>query len=225
MNSHSSHALAAGLLLTSLMTTVHAGTILQPVGASTNMGSYSSQYLPTFAINQSGLTTGYTSGVTDFDTYTATANTTLSSGGSSFMIWFSTANTTTGNFDFDLGGLSTIESFALWNDPQSAGQGVNSFNLLADDNAGFSSPTLLGSFSAVEGLGNANLAQIFSFAPTSASHVRIEILSNHGSTFVTGISEAAFEVSGVSAVPVPAAAWLLGSGLLGLVGVSRRSKA
>ena len=30
---------------------------------------------------------------------------------------------------------------------------------------------------------------------------------------------------GVSAVPLPAAAWLFASGLLGLIGLSRRSKA
>jgi hypothetical protein len=29
---------------------------------------------------------------------------------------------------------------------------------------------------------------------------------------------------GVSAIPVPAAAWLFGSGLLGLIGVARRKK-
>lgn len=207
-------------VLLSTMAAADAGTILQPVGATTTMGSYSSQYLPTFAINQSALSPGYVSGVTDFDTYTASANTMLAGGGS-FNTWYSSAGTLTGNFDFDLGGLTTIESFALWNDPQSAGQGVNSFNLWADDNSAFSSPTLLGNYSAVEGLGNSNYAQVFGFAPTSAAYVRIEILSNHGSTFVTGISEAAFEVS---AVPVPAAVWLLGSGVAGLIGVARRSR-
>lgn len=37
--------------------------------------------------------------------------------------------------------------------------------------------------------------------------------------------DATFAIGSVSAVPVPAAAWLMGSGLLGLVGVARRKKA
>lgn len=208
----------------SMAGTAQAGTMLQPVAASTSMGSFSSQYLPTFAINQSALSSSYISGVTDFDTFTATttAPSTLNAGGS-FNIWYSSANVTMGNFDFDLGGTYMIESFALWNDPQNAGQGVNSFTLLAASDAAFTSPTVLGSYSAVNGLGNANVAQVFSFAPTSASYVRIQINSNHGSTFVTGISEAAFEVS---AVPEPEA-WammLSGLGLVGWVACRRKSR-
>ncbi|QOJ31092.1 MAG: hypothetical protein HRU81_02625 [Gammaproteobacteria bacterium] len=211
-------ALLATMSLTAAA--VQAGTILQPVAATSGMGNYSSQYLPSFAIDQSGLLpSAYVSGVTDFDVYVPTAYTTLSSGGSGFKIWYSSTGTLTGNFDFDLGGQALIESLALWNDPQSAGQGVNSFSLWADDNSAFSSPTLLGNFTAVEGLGNANYAQVFGFTPTAAAYVRMTILSNHGSTFVTGISEAAFEVA---AVPVPAAVWLLGSGLVGLIGLGRR---
>ena len=42
-------------------------------------------------------------------------------------------------------------------------------------------------------------------------------LSGNGST--------AFEVFNVSSVPVPAAVWLFGSGLLGLIGIARRKKA
>ena len=165
------------------------------------------------------LSSAYVSGVTDFDTYTASAFTTLSGGGS-FNIWYSAANVLTGNFDFNLGGAYSIESFALWNDPQSAGQGVNSFTLLAASDAAFTTPTVLGSYSAVEGLGNANTAQVFTFAPTTASYVRVQIVSNHGSTFVTGISEAAFEVS---AVPEAETYTMLLAGL-GLVGFAARRR-
>lgn len=221
MKHSSTVAVILGILLNAFVSVAHASTMLQPVSASTTMGSYSTQYLPTFAINQSALSANYSSGVTDFATFTASTPTSLNAGGS-FNIWYSSQGVLTGNFDFDLGGLSTIDSFALWNDPQSAGQGVNSFRLYADNNASFTSAILLGNFSAVEGLGNSNYAQTYSFSPTAASYVRIAILSNHGSTFVTGISEAAF---GASAVPVPAAVWLFGSGLLGLIGVTRRKKA
>lgn len=196
-----------------------AGTILQPAAASTNMGNYSNQYLPDFAINQSALTPAYTSGVTDFATYTATANTGIA-GGSGYNIWYSSQGVLTGNFDFDLGGTHTIDALALWNDPQNAGQGVKQFNLYASGDSLFTSPTLLGSYSAVNGLGSANLAQIFSFSPTAAAYVRMQILSNNGSSFVTGISEAAFDVA---VVPVPAAAWLLGSAFSTL-GLFRRRR-
>jgi hypothetical protein len=43
-------------------------------------------------------------------------------------------------------------------------------------------------------------------------------------TFGTGANVIEVDVQVVPAVPVPAAAWLFGSGLLGLVGVARRKK-
>jgi hypothetical protein len=39
-----------------------------------------------------------------------------------------------------------------------------------------------------------------------------------------GDYNANFNLQGVSAVPVPAAVWLFGSSLLGLVGIARRKK-
>lgn len=190
-----------------------AGTMLQPVNAATSMGSFGVGYEPIRAIDQSALSSVYVSGVTDFDAYTASAFTTLAGGGGN-NIWYSSPNVLTGNFAFNLGGTYTIESFALWNDPQSAGQGVNSFTLLASSDVDFITSTLLGAYHAVDGLGNANLAQVFTFAPTSASYVRLQIASNNGSTFVTGISEAAFEIS---AVPEAQTCAMLLAGL-GMVG-------
>lgn len=202
MNARKSFSMALAVAFASLIASAaQAGTILQPTGATTDMGFFFT-FEPGRAIDQSGLATGYVSGVTDFDTYVASTGT-ANGTGSSFTTWFSGAGNTTGNFDFDLGGLYTIEAFALWADPQTVGQTVNSFNLLADTNASFTSPVLLGSFTAQDGTGfgnNAsNFGQIFRFTATTASHVRMQILSNHGSTLTTGFVEGAFEVQ--SATP------------------------
>ena len=59
----------AGLTLAA-MPAAHAGPILQPASASTNMGSDGSSS-PNNTRNQSGLSVPYTSLVTDFDAYIA----------------------------------------------------------------------------------------------------------------------------------------------------------
>ena len=91
---------------------IQAGVILQATDATTDMGFGNFGSLNNIR-NQSGLSTGYTSGVTDFDTYIA-GNPTHNGGGTS-TIWDSNNYTTTGHIDFDLGGSFSIESFALWN--------------------------------------------------------------------------------------------------------------
>jgi hypothetical protein len=45
-------------VMTTPVATTCAGTILQPTAASTNVGNYSSQYFPDFAINQSASSSG-----------------------------------------------------------------------------------------------------------------------------------------------------------------------
>ena len=165
--------------------------MLQPASASTNMGHFGT-YDPVYAIDESGLSATYVSGVTEFDTFVASTHTV--SGGSSFTTWFSQTSTT-GNFDFDLGGSFSITAMAIWADPQGIGQTVNEFTLLADDNPAFTSPTNLGTFSANDGSPNpTNFGQAFTFTPTVASYVRMVIISNHGSSLTTGFVEAAFGV-------------------------------
>ena len=174
--------------------------LLQPASASTNMGNFGT-YEPFRAIDQSGLSASYASGATQLAPFAASTHTV--SGGSSFTTWFS-QNSTTGNYDLALGGSFLISALVIWADPQHIGQTVNEFTLLADDNPAFSSPINLGTFNCADGNPNAtNFGQVFTFLPTTATHVRMVITSNHGSTLTTGFVEVALGV-GEDATPCPA---------------------
>lgn len=167
-------------------------------------------------INQSGLSAGYTSGVTDFDEYYFSTPTHDSLDNDA--IWASLGPIPPvfpfGSFDFDLGGPVLIEGMMLWNcDDQRA---IYGFNLLADDNPDFSTPTLLGSFLVDnDGPGDRMSPHALPFASTLASHVRMEITSNHGDARDVRMGEVAFEQ-----VPEPSSL-----ALLGLVGFALRRRA
>lgn len=170
-----------------------ADLILQPASASTNMGTLSGS--PNGARDQSGLSVTYTSLLTDFDAYLA-GNPTHNSGNDD-NCWV--GNTATGNFDFDLGGSRVLLSFALWNYNAGGADDLVGFNLLADDNAAFSSPVTLGSFVADANFFGSSIAipaQVFTFTATSASFVRLQITSNVNSPF-TAFGEGAFEVQAI----------------------------
>ena len=84
--------------------------MLQPASASTNMGNFGT-YEPFRAIDQSGLSAPYTSGVTELAPFAAATHTV--SGGSSFTTWFSQISTT-GNYDMALGGSFLISAIVIW---------------------------------------------------------------------------------------------------------------
>ena len=69
--------------------------------------------------------------------------------------------------------------------------------------------------------------QSFSFTETvDANAVRMKIvLVGIDNSSIYGFDNVCVDDCSVAAVPVPAAVWLFGSGLLGLVGVARRKKA
>lgn len=188
--------------------TATAGLILQPVSATTSMGSTASS--PNNVVNQKGLSGRYTSLVTDFDIFVAA--TTHRGNDLNHDSWHSLSGNTTGTFDFDLGGSHSIQSMALWNIGNDLGRfGVTQFNLLADDNAAFSTPvTLLSNQAANTSFGSSMTTpvEVFSFVPTHAAFVRMEVLSNSGSANFTALGEVAFE-TGIAAVPEPNAGLLL----------------
>jgi hypothetical protein len=195
---------AAGSLF-ALTIPAFAGPIIQPAGASTSLGQFNASYPPSRVIDQSGLAATYTSGVTNFDTFVPATKTV--NGANVPNIWFSANNVITGNFDFDLGSPIGIESFALWTDPQpGAHQGPRNFALIGALDPAFTVPIALGTYNALEGTGDANnFGQVFTFTPTVARYVRMQINTNWGSPATTGMVEAAFEAS----VPEPATPTLL----------------
>lgn len=192
---------------------VHAGVIAAPVAVvADTMGTAAGSTAN--LINQSGLSTGYVSGVTDFASYIGGGPTHVLN--SATTAWASNSGPTLGYLDFDLGSVLSIQNFALWT--QGNTNAVNSFTLFSALDPGFTmSLANLGSFNAAIGLN----AQTFAVSG-NGEFVRLQINSIHGGPNVN-IGEVAFDVAAASTVPEPASIALLGLGLLGF-GISRRKK-
>ncbi|MFN6354434.1 MAG: coagulation factor 5/8 type domain-containing protein [Cyanobacteriota bacterium] len=99
--------------------------ILSPVSATastTTPGGYEIGN----TIDQSGLSAGFTSGVTSFNTYIA-GNPTHTTVAANFE-WFGASSTNSAVVDYDLGAIYQIDKMALWNEESS---GIGLFDLLA----------------------------------------------------------------------------------------------
>lgn len=198
----------------------NAGAILSAVGGTINssgpgFGSLQDTY------DQSGLLSGYTSGVTDFDTYIGTnpLHTSTFSGNE----WFSNSGSTTASVTYDLGGVYSIDALALWNeeaagigllDLYGSSDGVN-FSLLSGGLAPTDHPTHPFDYGA----------DVFGFGASLLQYVRLDMsrCPQQPQDFNScAIGEVAFRQA--TQVPEPGTLALLALGLGGLVTVGRRKQ-
>lgn len=193
----------------------NASVIISPDSVISNSaGNYSSDYSITSTIDQSGLSSPFTSGVTDFDDYFATSPTHSDKRGKE---WWGTFGTGFGTVVYDLGAIFTIDRLALWNEESN---GIYSFELYSDTASDFSSQFYLGTFSPTDNIDNDDyLADIFSLTSKEARYVRLEMT---GVVPILSMGEIAF--SARTPVPEPATMLLFGLGLLGLAGVNRKKQ-
>ncbi|MGH1384861.1 LamG-like jellyroll fold domain-containing protein [Kordia sp.] len=134
------------------------------------------------------------SGLSSFPSLTATHQ----SGSSSSRTW--TGSGTSGVLTFNLGGLQPVNSLSFWNiSGSSSTLGVNQVEILAStDGVNFAlipdTPTNFAEASTIL------TPQIFNFPTTNATHIKFNIISNHGYTGsggpgsgpAVGIAEVAF---------------------------------
>lgn len=137
-------------------------------------------------IDQTGLSSGYISGVTDFDAYVAATTATYSNaemlGGSGGPPY---------SFTFDFGGAVTIDRIAIWN--VSGEASLYEFTLETSVVSDFSVSQTTDVFQmSIFGGAITIDADVFVFAPTIARFARINVVSNAGFGAATVMNEVVF---------------------------------
>ena len=155
----------------------------------------------------------------------------IDSGPSQFISDYASASQGTGtHLDFNFGKPLTFTSI-LYTDRTSSGAGnfsnvrgtydfVTSYQYIFSNNSNFSSPVATITVGPLQTLPNpfSSYTQVQSaanFQGVTAQYVRWQVVSTNGAN--PGASDFRF-----TAAPVPAAIWLLGAGLIGLVGIRRK---
>lgn len=205
----------SALSIVGLSTGAHAGPIIGATSAVINSGGPGNGTL-TETFNQLGLASGYTSGVTDFDTYLATnPQHTVSFPG---FEWFSNAGTTSASVTYDLGSAQLIDAIALWNEESS---GIGLLDLLTSLDGISFAPLLSGLLPTDNPLPPDTYgADVFSFVALSAQFIRFD-MSNcpqpiPGTFPSCAIGEVAFRATQITQVPEPASFAMFVVGLVGL---------
>ena len=169
-----------------------ADVIIGSTSVSSPSGDFSALYPLVNLINQSGLSATYTSGVTDFTTYTGTTVHTIDLSASPSGITGSDSLPQTITFQFS--GPTSIDAIAVWafNNEGS----ITEFSLSGDGGP------IAGVFNALPGAHTGvDPAQDFSFAPQITSEITLTVLAEAGGvSYFPGLGAVAF---GGSPVPNP----------------------
>ena len=169
------------------------------------------------AINQSGLATPYTSGVTDFAAYIASNP--LHTGNNASTAY--TSSEPVFSVALDLGQPVYITQMAIWNCRFNA-SGWRDISIATSSDPAFATSTSVGSFTLTfvgSAGGDPVPAQVLDVQDSAARYVRITVQNRYSGGSGTEVSEIAF--GGV--IPAPGAAALLGMG--GVMATRRRRAA
>lgn len=195
---------------------VNASVILGPTGvdvSAIDTSIYGSDN--TGLINQSGLSSTYVSGVTDFDLFTSTTTAAYDRNLSNYGLGGVAG---LGSFYFDLGNLYSVDSIATWGQDCCSATMTN-YDLYASDTFGASgSRVLIGSFTG----GTTPNAFVHNFDSISAQFFEVDVTANGGYTAATRMNEIVFGGATISVPETSSIAMLLLG--LAVLGFSRKKR-
>lgn len=204
----------------------HADQIRSPSSVLSNTGGdFGAGYTIQNAINHSGLSTDFTNGVTNFDTYLAgnPSHSFVASGNE----WFTPLDVTSSTIVFDMGAQYNINRLALWNEEFA---GINSMSVFTSNDPTFGTSTSVGSFNPTDNPPGVDyFSQVFTLTSTNARYVELNVTGPNPLTAegnYVSMGEIAFATTNsTTSTPEPGAIALFSSLCISGAALLRRRRA